>query len=448
MPDRSSRPRSLPRRVARRVVLAMQRWTSRDYGPAFAKVHRRDDELEASIRGLGHRDDGLETSIRDLGQRGDGLEAAIRNLEVQFRQFCQSATTQLEEVDGYRAARVQQMDRQHKLTQQFLSSLGGLAGRVDAAQSDIGQLSARCASIEAQAREVQAVAAGATAAESHRALEVAVGVIRERQDGLSRFLSDRSLAWDGVRRDLDRLRSGEPDAAVPAAGCDGRPDRQRDHRLDQLYLQFEDLARGSRDEIKLRQSAYLPLVREVGAGTAERPVLDLGAGRGEWLELLREAGLQARGVDVNRAMVAVCQGFGLDCAEGDAVAELRGLPSNSLGLVSGFHVIEHLSFEGFVDVLDEVRRVLAPGGAVLFETPDPGNVLVGSHTFYIDPTHRNPMPSTMTRIVAEARGLTEVEIRRLHPGTERFPGQDRELIDRLDALFFGPRDYAVIARKP
>ena len=101
----------------------------------------------------------------------------------------------------------------------------------------------------------------------------------------------------------------------------------------------------------------------------------------------------------------------------------------------------------FVALLDEAMRVLAQGGLILLETPNPANVLVGSHTFYMDPTHRNPMPSEMVRIIAEARGFAEVEIRTLHPASGQFQAQDTDLAAQLDALFYGPQDYAVIGRK-
>jgi 2-polyprenyl-3-methyl-5-hydroxy-6-metoxy-1,4-benzoquinol methylase len=371
-------------------------------------------------------------SITGQLQEADGYRVAqVQQMERQQAQI-DSITGQLQEVDGYRVARVQQMERQQRLTTQFVSSVCALLERVDTAQSDIAQLSARCAAIEAR---------GVSSTELHQAVKTEIAGLRERQDSLSRIVSERSQALSAVMRELS---SDLPPAEVSLVAPGRAPGRQ----LDQLYLQFEDLARGTRETIKQRQSVYLPLVREVGAGTPERPILDVGAGRGEWLELLHEQGLTASGIDLNRSMVSLCQTLGIDCIEGEAVAHLRTLPSNSHGLVSGFHIIEHLPFDVFIDLLDEALRVLAPGGTILFETPDPENVLVGSHTFYMDPTHRNPMPSGMTAIMARARGLTQVEVRRLHPSTDHFSGQEGELIDRLNALFFGPQDYALIGRKP
>jgi SAM-dependent methyltransferase len=183
------------------------------------------------------------------------------------------------------------------------------------------------------------------------------------------------------------------------------------------------------------------------AGTAERPIIDVGAGRGEWLELLREAGLVGRGIDLNVAMVQSCIALGLDCMLGDAVAMLAQLPENSLGAVTGFHIIEHLPFATMVALFDAALRVLAPGGVVLFETPNPANLQVGSRSFYLDPTHRNPLPSEMVSMIAQARGFKDVRILPLHPTGGSFEAQDAKLGAQLDALLHGPMDYALIAYK-
>jgi len=219
-----------------------------------------------------------------------------------------------------------------------------------------------------------------------------------------------------------------------------------DHLQDAFYVGFEDYFRGSRDEIKRRAEVYLPLVRESGAGTAERPVLDLGCGRGEWLELLKEHGLEARGIDGNEAMVTEGTERGLDVVHSDVLAYLRRVPDASLGAVSAIHLLEHLPFPLVIKLLDEVVRVLGPGGVAIFETPNPENILVGSCQFYVDPTHRNPLhPDTMA-FLAEARGLSRVEIRRLHPAEERlrFADNGSDMVQRLNEYFFGPQDFAVV----
>jgi SAM-dependent methyltransferase len=220
------------------------------------------------------------------------------------------------------------------------------------------------------------------------------------------------------------------------------------HMLDALYLSFEDQFRGTRDDIKGRLRVYLPILERAGIGTNQMPVLDVGCGRGEWLALLEEQGMRAQGVDVNRVLVESCRGQGLEVVEGDAIAYLRSLPDGSLGAVTGFHLIEHLPFDGFIKLLDEAVRVLKPGGLVIFETPNPENVLVGSYRFYLDPTHRNPLPSAIVKFMAEARGLCRVEIISLHPSEEpRVEEAGLEVAVRFNDYFYGPQDYAVLGWK-
>jgi O-antigen chain-terminating methyltransferase len=111
-------------------------------------------------------------------------------------------------------------------------------------------------------------------------------------------------------------------------------------------------------------------------------------------------------------------------------------------MVTGFHIIEHLRFDLLVRLFDECRRVLRPGGCMLFETPNPENLVVGAYTFYFDPTHRHPLPPRMIEFVVRERGFADVEILRLHPRSEE--GVDDVLLDKW---FRGPTDYAVIAWK-
>ena len=220
------------------------------------------------------------------------------------------------------------------------------------------------------------------------------------------------------------------------------------HALDALYMSLEDQFRGSREDIKERLRVYLPTLREDKLGTDEMPVLDVGCGRGEWLELLKEQNLRARGVDVNRVLVGECQRQGLEVIESDVIVYLRTLPDTSVGAVTGFHIIEHLPLEVLIKLLDETVRVLKPGGVAIFETPNPENILVGSYTFYLDPTHRNPLPSAVVQFMAEARGLCHVGIMNLHAlEAYRVEEAGLEITKRFNQYFYGPQDYAVIGWK-
>jgi O-antigen chain-terminating methyltransferase len=219
------------------------------------------------------------------------------------------------------------------------------------------------------------------------------------------------------------------------------------HLLEAFYVAFEDHFRGSREDILNRLKVYLPLLEEAKVGTLDAPILDVGCGRGEWLELLSQSGYTARGIDLNRVMVEQCKARNLDVSESDVIAYLQSLPDTSFGAVTGFHIIEHLPFETLVRLLDETVRVLKPGGLAIFETPNPENVLVGSCNFYFDPTHCNPLPSPMIKFLVEARGLCKAKIINLHPYPETFKVNGSELAERFNEYFYGSQDYAIVGYK-
>ena len=144
-------------------------------------------------------------------------------------------------------------------------------------------------------------------------------------------------------------------------------------------------------------------------------VLDLGPGRGEWLAVLAEVGVPAVGVDDNAAMVEHLRGRGLDVVLGDAAAHLAAVPDGSLDAVTAFHVVEHLDLEALLTLLAQSRRVLRPGGLLVLETPNPANLVMGACNFYLDPTHRSPVPPARLRFLAAASGFTGIRTWELHP---------------------------------
>ena len=217
-----------------------------------------------------------------------------------------------------------------------------------------------------------------------------------------------------------------------------------------IYLDFENHFRGSREDIKGRVAVYLPRIRAANAGSEQAPLLDIGCGRGELLEVLRSEGLKARGVDMNRDAVEQCRALKLDVTRADAFEALSAIPDGSLGALTAIHVVEHIPFAGLLRLIDEAVRVLRPGGLVIFETPNPRNVLVGSCTFYCDPTHRSPLPPETLHYLMEARGLVRLETLPLHPFPPemRIPEDGSALARVFNEYFYGPQDYAVVGRRP
>ncbi len=271
-------------------------------------------------------------------------------------------------------------------------------------------------------------------------------------------------ALDDVRRDLTEFRHAlldqqyrvsalldESRRRMPTPPEERRVELQREqgHLLDVFYASFENRFRGAQEQIKRLFEIYVPIVRDAGAGTAAEPVLDVGCGRGEWLDLLRESGLMASGVDSNRVTIRQCRERGLDVAEGDAIEYLQALRSDSMGAITAMHVVEHLSFERLVALLDEILRVLKSGGLMILETPNPENLLVGACNFWFDPTHQRPLPPSTLEFLAQARGFTAVEIRRLHPypESELLTEGTPMVQQRINEVLYGAQDYAVVARK-
>jgi O-antigen chain-terminating methyltransferase len=297
------------------------------------------------------------------------------------------------------------------------------------------------------AAEAQTSAA-ALAGERARLVEARLGALEQAAGhGASRVaalqvaqvLQERriSTVLEAVRRQPEP--SGEPAARVV--------DREQEHLLDPMYAEFEDAWRGTREAIKERaRASMLAPVRAAGAGTLDRPLLDLGCGRGEWLELLAEEGLVGRGIDLNRVFIQQCQERHLAVEEADALAHLRSLPDACLGAVTAIHLLEHLPFSMLVAILDETVRVLKPGGIAVFETPNPTNLAVGASDFYRDPTHRNPLHPETMQFLAERRGLVRVAVLPLHPAPmEQRVLEDGTALPRwINEHFRGPRDYALV----
>lgn len=270
---------------------------------------------------------------------------------------------------------------------------------------------------------------------------VFVQLKKERAERLAfeeRLLSDPQF-WEGFqKRLLDVVYTRKPKPT---------PETQR-HDLDWLYAEFEKRFRGSTEELKNRARIYLPKIKEIVA-VRTKPVLDLGCGRGDWLELLKSENIPASGVDINRAFVQECRARQMDVEEKDIFDFLRSLPGNSLSALTGFHIIEHLPLEKLAKLFEEATRTLVSGGIVIFETPNPQNILVGSHSFYNDPTHLRPVPSLLSKFLAEIYGLIDVEIMELHPyeDSHKIKSEESELSQKFNQFFYGPQDYAVIGYK-
>jgi ubiquinone/menaquinone biosynthesis C-methylase UbiE len=277
-------------------------------------------------------------------------------------------------------------------------------------------------------------------------LRRAITALDERQVSEGSYLRMELSQQASLMREWLARRGSKNNQKIPASRKETAA--QIPGRLDAFYVSFEDRFRGSREEIKKRVEIYLPLIRKTHAGRTEAPILDVGCGRGEWLELLKEHKLEGRGVDINSAMLAQCRERKLEVVHADAVAHLRTLPERSLGAVTGFHIIEHLELEVLMDLLAETIRVLVSGGVAIFESPNCKNLVVGATNFNVDPTHRNPIFPETAQFMLSIHGFEKVELKYLAPvEAPRFEGSDRQSAV-LNELLYGSQDFAVIGNKP
>ncbi len=399
--------------------------------------HALRDDLLARFRA---ENELLQKDLKTLQQR---IDAAFSSEQAAREQGLDQLA------NAFRAEQTAWAASFDRLTQAMIAEQAARESRLDALGVALGkEQRAREQAFNTLSADLNEKFVGVTETQSAQTGSLAAQLRVEIQNLYQRLQEARVelvLQGERVARLLDGLRAGSSD---PSQSAQVEVAAEAGHALDAFYLSLEDHFRGDRAEIKERLRVYLPWIERGGIGRDDRLLLDVGCGRGEWLELLREQGVLAVGVDSNRALTRQCRDLNLEVVEADLISHLRSLPDTSLGAITGFHVIEHLPIEELVKFLDETVRVLKPGGLVIFETPNPQNVLVGTCNFYFDPTHRNPLPSPIARFLLESRGFTNVEVLNLNPSDELPVAGDSDLVRRFNQYFYGPMDYAVVGTRP
>ncbi len=284
--------------------------------------------------------------------------------------------------------------------------------------------------------------------------ELVLEAFDRRQESLARRL-DGLLALrdrvDALSTELGALREALRAAAPPPAVAQAATQAADDAG----YVAFEARFRGHPDDVRAKLAGYAPLFDGLG------PVADLGCGRGEFLELLRERDLAACGVDGNAGFVQDCRARGLDVVAGDLVAFLRARENGSLGGVFASQVAEHLPPPVLQETLRQAWRVLRPGGLLLLETVNPRSLFGFLEVYNRDLTHERPLHPDTLSFLAAAAGFSEVRVElrspvdpaaRLQPvPVEGLPPRAaaalNENLERLNALLYGPQEYALLARR-
>jgi SAM-dependent methyltransferase len=201
------------------------------------------------------------------------------------------------------------------------------------------------------------------------------------------------------------------------------------------YFAYESRMRGSTAEVRERQRAYVDDFRHA------EPVLDVGCGRGEFLGLLREAGIAGRGVDADGDMVAFARGEGLDVEQADALSHLESLPDASLGGVFSAQVVEHLPPAALLRLLAAAHAKLRPGGLLVAETINPLSPLA-LRNYFADLTHAQPLVPETLALLARHAGFADVDVRFLNA-----PEPPEQTDPRVAEILFAPLDYAILARR-
>jgi len=266
----------------------------------------------------------------------------------------------------------------------------------------------------------------------HADLAAQLDAVWERFAAWERGPVDSAAALGDLRRRVEALEAAE---------------QARRFTPPYTAAEFEAAFRGGADELKARYRDLAELV----AGSA--PVLDIGCGRGEFLELLGTLGAAGRGVELDPVLAASGREAGLDITTGDGIAHLAAQPDGSLGAVVLLQVVEHLTPQQLVDLITIAKDKVRRGGMLLMETVNPQSLYTFARAFYLDPTHTNPIHPAYLRFLVQQAGFADVRLEwRSPPDEDEVPVPDPAAgpvaaanIVKINRLLFAPQDYAVVA---
>jgi O-antigen chain-terminating methyltransferase len=373
-------------------------------------------------------------SIHQLGNQLDFVEDGLHNvenalhiLEGQYSFVVEQRESHLADVQTHLTKRTQQLENQidlghRQLLARFYDGFGAL-------QRDVTEIARQGADLSALVDEFEARAIAEVDSERRR-----IAGVLARMAEVDHFLTE-------VKRSYPEL--AKPEQLVKlSTGFDAV---SRAHAM-----RF----RGSFEEVKERVGVYVPELKSI----AELgPVLDVGCGGGELLSVLKENDIDAYGIEILDSAVEECVAAGLDARVDDALHHLASVPKGSLGAVTAIHVVEHLGMNTLIEMIDLALLALKPGGMIIFETPNPGNVMVGADSFYIDPTHDHPIPSALLEFLVSIRGFTDARVMPLKRApnlfTDVMPNEGvwandvSRVAQHVSNVFLGAEDYAVIARR-
>lgn len=438
----------------------------RDVEAALDTLSQRTDERMAELR---------DSLLRELAARlAETDQRTVARLDEVRQQFVPIHTSQRAETDEKITTLASRMDR---FMVAMDERMAGIEARLAKQETMAAQMDPLVSSLRAAGQANETVAAEVDSLRND--LLVLAGAnagVAKRQEATEATLGGTSAALDSLlpslRIQLERLSglgAGKRRQAI-AHGAHESVDAAQLMISDAFYVALEARFRGPKKVIRERQSRYLPLIEEarqrvelfpptLQGPAAKHPlerlhakggVLDLGCGRGEWLDLLKEHTVPSLGVDQNRFFLQTCRESGHDVIDADLIDFLRTAPDGSVAAVTSFHVIEHLPIPVFQEMAGHVARILCRGGIAIFETPNPTNMLTSGLNFLLDPTHLRPVHPQFASLVLETAGFTSVRLEFLSPYDESYNVGSPEdpLAKKFNEYFHGPQEYVVIGIKP
>ena len=457
-----------------RLIEQVKRLIRRILAPYHRAIFARQAEFNANLTSL--IVELLQTHEKSRGDHAailEDIQSRLETFRTHHEDQAQQVATQAQRAAAQMQALADLSSRLETLQAEQADGLGTLTARLEMLHAD--------QAVQAQRTTEEAEALAALGAEHGR-----ITAHMERQIAeLTNRLGDQHLASENLatkhldlgrrfeeqRQDmilqkrrldliLSELRKRISGKRAPLSKLVSQKERLMDHS----YFLFENRHRGSQEEIKKRQEIYLPIFKERSVAslstgmTAPGIVLDIGCGRGEFLELLREHGVLGKGIDVNEDMVYACKERGLDVEQTDALVYLESQPDNSLGGVIACQVIEHLPTDEMVELIKLCYDKLEKGGRAVFETVNPLSLLASATNFYLDLSHVRQVHPIALQFLAEALGFIDTQIKFLSPYTDELRLQLldnnspdfkklNENLTRLNEILFGYQDYALICSK-
>ncbi|MBI4443116.1 MAG: methyltransferase domain-containing protein [Acidobacteria bacterium] len=368
----------------------------------------------------------LETTYQDLNALAQALDQSQQQFQEQFQRLHQELYSEMDRLEARWETRLDTLQKQFEEAtklQQWRSE-GVLMRQSEEMQE---RLKERIQGETAKLREQ---------------IETSLAQMQEEFRLLRQRVAARSLT-ESTPAPTTGIHFPKEAAKTPAPAMD--------------YFQWERHFRGTEEEIRVRQSFYVPFFRGC------KSVLDLACGRGEFLELMRQENVPARGVDLNADMVGRCLQKNLDVVQSDVFQYLETVPEASLDGIFCAQFVEHLEPGDYMRLVSEAAAKLGPGGVLAMETQNPECLAIFSQSFFLDPTHVRPIPPAQMRLVFAEMGLERITTHFLSPASAHLPvlptlnshvveaeslKKYNEAVARFNETFFGGMDYAVIGRHP